>query len=333
MNLYSSVYKKYNGMVSSILNRYLSVEEKPAKDGLIFKTSPESFYINHFSIKNEYREYLTESVFKHITQQTFKYYLRMSSTLLTKTYIDGHKKTNSTYMQNKGQKTFITKTGNQKILNIMKIYNSLKDANYFLTRNLFSNISQRFVFTRFYQKADLPKRFYKEVQNRTKFQEKRFLGSHTERTFYREKTVETKKENDIIPISTGYLSKLFTQNIHLKTNIKSIKSSKLIVNRFIKSKNTELSSVNLKKIIERKRKDTLEVKKEREFEVLKREIEKIKTELLVGRNEDSGKSLVVENREANKVKKAEKNKLAEEIYEIVLRKWEKELIRRGILNG
>lgn len=330
MNLYRSVYKKYNGMFSSILNRYLSVEEKPAKNGLIFKTSPESFYINHFSIKNEYREYLTKNVFQHTNHQTFKYYLRTGSTLLTKTHIDGLKKINSTYMQNKGQKTFITKTGNQKILNIMKIYNSLKDTNYFLTRNLFSNINQRFVFS---QKTDQLNRIYKEVQNRTKFQEKRFLGSHTEKTFYREKTVETKKENGITYSSKAFPGKLFTQNIHLKTNIKSIKSSKLSVNRLIRSKNTELSSVHLKKVIERKRKDTLEVKKEREFEVLKKEIEKIKTELFLEKNEDSSKGLTVENGEANKIKRAEKNRLAEEIYEIVLRKWEKELIRRGILNG
>ena len=159
------------------------------------------------------------------------------------------------------------------------------------------------------------------------------MGSYTEKTFYREKIVETKKENGITYSSKAFPGKLFTQNIHLKANIKSIKSSKLIVNRFIKSKNTELSSVNLKKIIERKRKDTLEVKKEREFEVLKKEIEKIKTELLLEKNEDSSKGLIVESREANKVKRTEKNRLAEDIYEIVLRKWEKELIRRGILNG
>ncbi len=127
-------------------------------------------------------------------------------------------------------------------------------------------------------------------------------------------------------------------NIYLNSISKFHKTSKFLTNqKSIKTKSEFIDIIEKKvetsqKFLFRKNKtEELQIKKENKYEKLQKEIEKIKTQILIEKSES------FENRNLEKSARTtvekDKYQFAEEVYEIVLKKWEKDLMRRGLLNG
>ncbi len=179
----------------------------------------------------------------------------------------------------------------------------IKGMNSYLSANI-KNLESKT-----YKKENVTKNIFKN-QN-VEIKEQKEMSKHLNLTFFKPTSVINQKG-----ISTVF--KNFTKG---KSEFIEITEKKVKISRNI--------------IYKKEKNENLEIKKETNLKKLQKDVEKIKTQILIRKSEEINEKEETNNLLENKnlIKKKYKNQLAEEIYEIVLKKWEKDLIKRGLLNG
>ena len=351
------IKNKQLNFFNQIIDKYYNFKIKPAGTKLLFKISLRDFEKKSFSIykptvHNIRKTYTYTFNFKNSIKNLKKLQINFKQQGKNIYYIENILKKFST-----NQKIFIIKMekNNSILVNFEKKY--LK--NYLKTDFLFTN-SKDFKFNqntnnylyKTFLKLKSKISFYKENRffNRFKYQSqgnfplfinnynqtiKKFTKSQYEED--KKSKIKEKSENTIGTHQKTYLRNLTKnyQNIYIRT----LNQNKLKTNANFTGKE-KIKYLNSKtEIKERKLKNTetltnFHFKKEEKLKKIQNEIEKIKTEILIKKSDEVEKK---EKTEVKKIvhttKKETKEILAEEIYEIVLKKWEKDLIKRGLING
>ncbi len=370
-NFKNQISEKYYTFYKNVYSKYFNLKIKPQNLKLIFKIDITKFKNEEYNIKKEihqtvlkhfkqeiYINLFEKNIYRKIqnfqkNQNKFTNLIKNYSIKLQDNFVlinfklkELNKKTENeiktfNHFKTTTSNSYLNKEHHKKLLknNILvnnSFFTEIRLKNFFPTFKTYSEEHPIIKILKF--EKNMYYRNYRDFLNQNRYSYKDISILTKKVNNYQKNRMSTEKYKNLTQIETKHFHSHLTydnwgNSYHLKIsnqNYLPSVSDKKIFPKSLDKKIKQPTELKFKK--EKLSENTYLVKKDR-YEEIKKEIERIKTKILIEKSEEKVKKEKVENLTQDLLSKKEKNQIAEDIYEIVLKKWEKDLIRRGLLNG